>query len=369
MGKFLLVVIACVLSVGCSSGGGDSYVPPPTCDELACPETSSCVVQEGTRVCECNEGYAGELCDECAEGFAEKDGVCLNRFSCAYEALCEEGFVCVDKADGKRSCVCPSGFTDLGDECACFGTVEDGACFVDRPCLEVDPCGERGTCADDGEMTTCGCEGDYTGPRCDECAPDRVFLDGRCSPIVPEGDGVCGDGRFEPSVEACDDGNNDPSDGVTDFCSSDCTEHVWPGGEWPGNAPVRTETDVTRLLVELNESPAPYRVVDSGTEVTVKGVAEHDFDFLTHDQDVNLGLFDSSGAKLGESLCLNIARSFGFEYEPSHTVSAQGEFVFTAPAEPGTYYVRWSHGVAIRPCQMPMSNWGPEFNVFVIYVR
>ena len=169
--------------------------------------------------------------------------------------------------------------------------------------------------------------------------------------------------------KTCDDGNNDPADGVTDFCSSDCTEHVWPGNEWPGDAPVRSETNDTRILVELNESTAPYRVIDSGTEVRVKVVAEHDFDFLTHDQDVNVGLFDSSGANPIESLCLNIARSFGFEYELTHTVSAQGELIFIAPAEPGTYYVRWSHGVAIRPCQMPMSNWGSQFNVFVIYVR
>lgn len=367
MGKFLLVVLACVLSVGCSSGGGDSYVAPPTCEELACPETSSCVVKEGTRVCECIQGYTGDGCDECAEGYGEKDGVCLDRGSCAYDDFCGYGgHECLDLSNGIRDCQCPRGFFDVGDACDCYGSIEDGKCIVGRPCLEVNPCG-RGVCIDDGEMTSCECKEGYAGARCDECPGDRVLRYGHCYLIEHDGEALCGDGRFEPSIEACDDGNNNPADGLSDFCSADCTEHVWPGGGWPGKAPGITETQDTRVLVELNESTAPYLVVDSGTELRVKVVGEHDFDYLQNDHDLNIGVFDSLGRDIGQSLCLHMPSRDDFGY--SHTESVRGELVFTAPAESGTYYVRWSHGLAIRPCQLQMSNWGPEFNLFIIYVR
>ena len=46
---------------------------------------TSCTDYAG--VCTCNEGYSGDKCDSCADGWLMINGVCLSKFTLFYRYL------------------------------------------------------------------------------------------------------------------------------------------------------------------------------------------------------------------------------------------------------------------------------------------
>lgn len=116
----------------------------------------------GTQVndhCECNENYIGATCTTCAAGYVKgTDGkTCYPRLECG--------------ANGRQQndqCVCNEGY--LGEGCDTCDTAngyveKDGVCVLDLKCSEHTP-GSTGV----QEGNQCVCNEGYTGTTCDDCA-------------------------------------------------------------------------------------------------------------------------------------------------------------------------------------------------------
>lgn len=82
--------VACECSAGytgpkcsqCATGFtkvGSKCVANDLCDAVECTENGSCVVDAGTASCDCAEGWAGDVCDGCAEGYALIGTECVNK--------------------------------------------------------------------------------------------------------------------------------------------------------------------------------------------------------------------------------------------------------------------------------------------------
>ena len=90
---------------------------PDGCGRGSCDDTS------GEVVCTCDEGYAGSDCSACAEGFQDDDGDLFCAPTCATaELACVHGSC--DDASGSPGCVCDEGYA--GDDCsACAEGFQD----------------------------------------------------------------------------------------------------------------------------------------------------------------------------------------------------------------------------------------------------
>jgi hypothetical protein len=93
----------------------------------------------GGAALECDPGYTGPDCTDCADGYqdADADGVCaLGCAATGADALdCGANGVCEDSAvDGQRACVCDEGYEgDLCDGCASGYVMSGGECVFDLP--------------------------------------------------------------------------------------------------------------------------------------------------------------------------------------------------------------------------------------------
>ncbi|MEL6179199.1 MAG: hypothetical protein AAFS10_09600 [Myxococcota bacterium] len=143
-------------SGGCGYGsGGTSGGTGGTsgCDEPApfdCTVTGCnrgiCIEGDPDR-CDCDEGYAGELCTTCASGFVPSGALCV---PCA-QMPCNNG-TCVTDPGGPATCDCDEGYAgDLCDTCA-EGFAPDGDICVpsgaqlNLPTLDpIDPNREEST--------------------------------------------------------------------------------------------------------------------------------------------------------------------------------------------------------------------------------
>ncbi len=156
----------CVCDLGYSgdtcNSCADGYVfgsDGTTCyRKLTCEAPGS----NGTQVndhCECNENYIGATCTTCAAGYVKgTDGkTCYPRLECG--------------ANGRQQndqCVCDEGY--LGEGCDTCDTAngyveKDGVCVLDLHCSEHTP-GSTGV----QEGNQCVCNEGYTGTTCDDCA-------------------------------------------------------------------------------------------------------------------------------------------------------------------------------------------------------
>ena len=86
-----LIGVVAAVAVGCSKTGakpnfdagtdGDVDIdagPQESCDEEdPCGEHGTCDDYGGVIDCDCDDGWGGEFCDECADGFNDADGGCL----------------------------------------------------------------------------------------------------------------------------------------------------------------------------------------------------------------------------------------------------------------------------------------------------
>jgi len=199
------------------NGGCEPIVVDP-CDSNPCAN-GNCIVDGDSFVCDCDEGYTGTLCADCAFGFIElNDGTCVvddcQNQTCAGHGTCSldldtgvaacacdagyqpDGLDCTDtneclsnpcpehstctNLDGSYECECTVGYTGLAcDECA-NGFVEVGGECVANTC-EPNPCQNGGTCSINGGVATCACSTGYTGTYCEDCSAGYVRLNnGTC---------------------------------------------------------------------------------------------------------------------------------------------------------------------------------------------
>ncbi|KAL5262010.1 hypothetical protein ACHWQZ_G007649 [Mnemiopsis leidyi] len=117
-------------------------------------------------VCECGVGYTGELCEQCARGFARSvdTGLCDVPCQCNGNSdLCDEEGICLNCqnntiGDSCEECVpgyYHSSFTQQCEPCACSG---NGLTSSSQSCVEID-----------GEKVCTACEEGYSGSLCDQC--------------------------------------------------------------------------------------------------------------------------------------------------------------------------------------------------------
>eukprot|EP01065_Artemidia_motanka_P030749 TRINITY_DN3683_c0_g1_i1.p1 TRINITY_DN3683_c0_g1~~TRINITY_DN3683_c0_g1_i1.p1 ORF type:complete len:1652 (+),score=593.74 TRINITY_DN3683_c0_g1_i1:81-5036(+) len=163
-------------------------------------------------VCECMDKYEGDKCDKCADGYVEFDTCrqCTVQNDCESDATYGEHADTVGSDSGRTKCVCncKSNYAgDKCDECAeghinypqcekctsaqhCSNHADPGKRFDDAPAgVEADPAGTKCvcTCRNKYEGETCDvCPSDYLGPSegedCDKCRNGAVYPScGQCT--------------------------------------------------------------------------------------------------------------------------------------------------------------------------------------------
>lgn len=357
----------------CASGyveAEGACAPVVTCEEAdPCGEQGTCSNTQTGIECACEDGYDGDRCDRCADThYLSPDGECLMRETCESDT-CNDRGEC-DDSSGAVECDCSPAYG--GDRCQeCYpGYVEDGGeCVVAQSC-QPGTCFGNGLCDDSSGLVACTCNFGYRQPFCDDCALGHTGAD--CSECLPGysliGDScqpICADGLFVEG-EVCEDGNTDPSNGQTDFCSTDCTFTNWPG-PWPGFIPTTySNAWWSWSSITINGNSSRYKVVSPGEELAIGGA-------WTFDKSVSgcptcvtqfyLGFWSEDPANTANGSPVWCERSAQTNTAPV-TISA----TTTAPSEPGVYYLRpgrtWHFD-----CQPSFGNVGPAGNLFVIYVQ
>jgi hypothetical protein len=127
-----------------------------------------CVDNEGSPECVCDEGWAGDFCDGCAEGYTDFGDGCVP--SC-------EGVDCgghgeCDASGDAPVCICDEGYQDNDDDLVCEADCE-------TLCLD---CGLHGECDDSSGRALCDCDAGYQ---------DNDF-DGECRPTCAAAGLTCG---------------------------------------------------------------------------------------------------------------------------------------------------------------------------------
>jgi hypothetical protein len=138
----------------CGSGfhndGTGGCLPDAPCQPQSCNTHGSCSDTGGSPVCDCNAGYTGATCNECASGY---------------------------QTDGS------------------------GGCVPENPCDAV-ACGANGVCGTVNGQAQCACYPGYTGSDCGSCAPGFED-DGNGDCISAAGDGTSDLVAGPSSLELC----------------------------------------------------------------------------------------------------------------------------------------------------------------------
>jgi len=267
----------------------------PTCTTAAldCGENGGCEDSSGTALCICNEEYAGDLCENCAEGFQDNDTNNTCEPACDVDAnTCGSKGSC-DDTSGSAVCACEQGYTgELCDVCAegFQDNNQNGSCEMgcDNP---VSNCGQ-GTCNDADGIMSCTCQDGWTGSYCDTCEQGYVLIDGACVPACNPAD--CG------QFETC--GQNNECVCAPGFAV------VGAGCSWVGvgldtefNQPDAWSTQGT---ASVQDSVALFPLECSWASVSTKVVMPEYSDALP--LKVKLSLLPSTTPQCTQSDCLNI---------------------------------------------------------------
>jgi len=190
----------------------------PACDRAApqCGQHGQCNDSSGAAICDCEPGYAGDDCQNCAIAYQDNDknGSCLPNclnadLECGAHGDCEDD-------SGLALCKCYQGYA--GNSCQyCASGYQDnddnGSCLENCPLADLD-CGQHGECNDSSGLAVCDCDLGYFGYECQNCAAG----------FHPEGDlclpdsAWCGNGQVE-GYEECDLQNDSACPGK---CSAQC---------------------------------------------------------------------------------------------------------------------------------------------------
>jgi cysteine-rich repeat protein len=153
---------------------------------------------------------------------------------------------------------------------------------------------------------------------------------------------VCGDGMVGDG-EVCDDGNTTPSNDTDDFCAQDCMSQSWPCGTWPGYIPSASEAVGVRLTeTRVGASSAPYVVVNAGASFSVSGHYVLDAEASgcpVCKVQLYWGLFAGDPPASNADPMAGHAQSC--IVDAVHNAVAPYSLDFTAPAQVGTYILRW----------------------------
>jgi hypothetical protein len=140
---------------------------------LDCKAPSRCSDARGTAVCDCPEGFTGDDCSRCALGYRDTGSACVPTCAAATMA-CTKTQVCVDSPMGAR-CECAKGYAGAGCSSCAQGYRRDastGSCLPSCQGALQTMCGEHGQCDDSVGFAICACDLGYAGNSCDECAAD-----------------------------------------------------------------------------------------------------------------------------------------------------------------------------------------------------
>ncbi|MBN2493286.1 MAG: hypothetical protein JXR96_01740, partial [Deltaproteobacteria bacterium] len=144
---------------------------PDYCAELDC-QHGACIQNAELGRCECEAGWAGALCDACAEGYHLDNGACVPDEPCDTNP-CIHGQCRV--VDGQEHCDCDAGYAgELCDSCADGYHAEGLTCVPDEPnACRPNPCDapHRTVCQLDGQGYVCLCDPGYH-LEADACVPD-----------------------------------------------------------------------------------------------------------------------------------------------------------------------------------------------------
>ena len=211
-------VVEGAASCGCAAGRheeGGECVPDVVCLPSSCNEHGTCDASGGTIGCTCEEGWGGNFCEACGEGF-HPDGA----------GGCTTDVCLPNPCSAPRESICTA--TEAGPRCDCDAGAhrEGGVCVADEVC-EADTCGGRGACSSSSGVTECACDPGYDGDACEACAegfhPDGAggCTDDACvpSPCTAPNQSVCTDDAGTARC-GCDDGYHD--DGVGGCTDDPC---------------------------------------------------------------------------------------------------------------------------------------------------
>jgi len=166
------------------------------CEASSCNGHGNCNDSTGVIQCTCNTGYSGATCNVCDVGYQDKnsDGSC--ELDCAHAGLnCGHG-QCSDLS-GTALCVCDTGWA-LPNCSSCASGYLGTDCH--RDWCDLNTCLNGGTCANEA----CQCPSNYTGATCNQCAAGRNNDYPTCSDNLCEPDPCNGHGNScEPTTGAC----------------------------------------------------------------------------------------------------------------------------------------------------------------------
>jgi len=184
--------------------------------DLDCGQHGQCNDSSGLAVCECDLGYAGDNCQNCAPGYQDNDNntSCLQNCSLA-DLDCGAHGYCEDDS-GLALCKCNQGYT--GSSCQyCAGGYQDnddnGSCLESCSLADLD-CGQHSQCKDSSGSAVCDCDLGYAGDECQNCATGFHLEGDVCLPDSA----WCGNGHVE-GYEECDLSNASACPGK---CSAQC---------------------------------------------------------------------------------------------------------------------------------------------------
>jgi hypothetical protein len=154
---------------------------------------------QGVACDQCIVGYAGADCADCAEGYELNDvELCVPVVVSPCEPNpCLHG-TCVDLGEQSIRCECETGYVGLlcGDCAEGYEVSGDECVPIPDPCESLD-CGAHGSCVVDGQGQTasCNCEAGYLGDRCQNCdTVNGYVIDGGACRLNPCFERDCGTG-------------------------------------------------------------------------------------------------------------------------------------------------------------------------------
>ena len=186
-GMLAVGVLMGVALWGCGDGGETAA---DICAGVRCVNG---VCDGATGLCVCADGYAGEACDRCADGYLLQQGRCLPP-ECTGDDGCNDGLSC----NGNETCT------------------PGGACRTGTPVV----CGDHARCTEPEGV--CGCDPGYHDEQ-GLCRPDECDSDGQCDDADPcNGAEICNSGGQCQAGDAVVCGDNARCDAADGLCH--CTE-------------------------------------------------------------------------------------------------------------------------------------------------